>query len=303
MQAHSGHSTREDEMADYSIWLLEYARATEQPVGSVLAGMFNQGSLIAPFCYAVIKGEGHVAMVDVGYDYAGHNKYLADISGCSLWQPPENVLPAVGIQPGDVDTIFITHAHFDHMGHVRGFRNAHFFIQERELNKWMWALSLPERFGWVRVPVNPQDVYDLCELTKQQRLTLVDGVMNDVLPGISLLPAHDTHSFGCQYVAVENESDAAGVPWVFVGDNLFSYQNVRGIEGNGVYVPSGLCHCGAIRSVVSIDALMQRVGNQCERLIIFHEKESWNVFPSWQGPHGLHIAEVCLAPGERSLVP
>lgn len=290
-------------MADYSIWLLEYARVMEQPVGSLFAGKFNSGSTVVPFCYGVIKGEGHVALVDVGYDYAGYNQHLADISGCSLWQPPTEVLKAIGLKPEEIDTVFITHAHFDHMGNIRSFPNAHFFIQQRELDRWLWALSLPERFAWIRNPVNPQDVYDLCQLTSQHRLTFVDGLMENVLPGVSLLPAHDTHSFGCQYVVVQNRSDAAKGPWVFVGDNLMSYENATGLGGDGIYVPTGLCHCDTVKLVLSIDELMQRVGNDEKRLIIFHAEESWNVFPSWQGPHGLRLAEVCLAPGEESFVP
>jgi hypothetical protein len=71
-------------MAEYSIWLLEYARVMEQPVGSLFAGRFNQGSVVVPSCHAVMKGEGRLALLEVGYDYAGYNQHPADISGCSL---------------------------------------------------------------------------------------------------------------------------------------------------------------------------------------------------------------------------
>jgi len=279
---------------NYSIWLLEYARVNEQPVGSFLSGMYNQGSLVAPFCYAVIRGEGHVAIVDVGYDYSGHHKYLADISGCSLWQPPQNVLGKIGLQPEDVDTVFITHAHFDHMGNIPAFPNARFFIQERELNKWLWAWSLPERFGWIKRPVNPQDLCELSRLAGEGRLVLAAGLVENALPGIHLLPAYDTHSFGCQYVLVET---ACG-PRVFVGDNMFSYKNL-----GEIYQPIGFCQCDASKTLLSLDELLLRVGGERERLIPFHEEAVWSVFPSWKGDDGLHVAEICLAPGEASRVP
>jgi Metal-dependent hydrolases of the beta-lactamase superfamily I len=41
-----------------------------------------------------------------------------------------------------VTHVFITHAHFDHMGGTDDFPNATFYVQERELSKWVWAMSL-----------------------------------------------------------------------------------------------------------------------------------------------------------------
>ena len=47
--------------------------------------------------------------------------------------------------PADVAHVFITHAHFDHMGDTDEFPNATFYIQERELSKWVWAMALDRR--------------------------------------------------------------------------------------------------------------------------------------------------------------
>jgi glyoxylase-like metal-dependent hydrolase (beta-lactamase superfamily II) len=282
---------------------MEYARANEQPVSSFIEGQHNQGSMVASFCYALVKSKDHIIMVDVGYNYIGHNKHLADISGCSMWQPPTKILGKIGLSPDDIDTVFLTHAHFDHMGNIPSFKKAHFYIQEREINKWIWALSLPERFNWIKIPVNPQDIYDLCQLTNEGRLTLVDGHIENVLPGISLIPAYDTHSFGCQYIEVTNESGNWKGPWIFMGDNLFSYKNIELTEASNFYIPIGFCQCDKVKTLLSIDKAMEIVSGEKKRMILSHSTESWDIYPSWKGNDGLHVAEVCLAPGEKSSMP
>ena len=66
------------------------------------------------------------------------------------------VLAECGLTPGDVTEVFLTHAHFDHMGNIEDFPNATFYIQERELSKWVWAMSLERRFRWLRLAVLSQ---------------------------------------------------------------------------------------------------------------------------------------------------
>lgn len=278
-------------MNNYKIWLLEYAKAMEQPYGSFLDGGYNQGSVIAPFCFGVIKSEDHNIMIDVGYDYKGHNKYLADISGCSMWQPVEKILEKIDLKPDDIDIVFITHAHFDHMGNIHSFPNAHFYIQKREVDKWIWAKTLPNRFEWIKRPVNSEDLFELLQLTDQGRLTLVEGYSKNILPGISLIPAYDTHSFGCQYVVVGDTSDGE-TPWIFVGDNLFNYRNVSKSPDDDTYTPIGFCQGSKTNTLLSIDEILNIVNRDEKKLILFHENKSWEVFPSWEGTDGLHVAEV-----------
>jgi N-acyl homoserine lactone hydrolase len=289
-------------MNNYSIWMMEYARAEKQPVGSFFDGKHNQGYLEAPFSFYVLKGGGQVSMVDIGYDYSGHCKYLADISGCSQWQPVDKVLKKIEVQPDDVKTIFITHAHFDHIGeNLTKFKNAHFYLQRQEYEKWIWALTLPDCFSWVKVPVDPHDIQEIGDLVKTNRMTLVNGSLKNVLPGIDLIPAINTHSFGCQYILVNDEK---GIPaFAFVGDNIYSYQNV--IDENGIikYTPIGFVMGDKVKTMMSIDELLNILGKDPKKLLITHEKESWNLFPSWKSEDGLHVAEINIVPGENSYLP
>ena len=74
-------------MADYSIWVVEYARVVEFARAILTYGKWNDGTVVAPYCYAVIKGEGHVAVVDTGYNHVELGAQLAAGYGVSDWQP------------------------------------------------------------------------------------------------------------------------------------------------------------------------------------------------------------------------
>ena len=123
-------------MSQYSIWVLEYSYAAKHHKSAAIYGAHNQGYMKLPYCYALIKGNGHIAMVDVGYNHKAYGKHLGEKFGVENWHSPKTVLNEIGLSPEGVDTVFITHAHFDHFGNVEDFPNAKFFIQEREIAKW-----------------------------------------------------------------------------------------------------------------------------------------------------------------------
>jgi hypothetical protein len=92
-------------VADYSIWVLEYSYVTNYHKSGVLYGAHNQGYVKLPYCYALIKGKNHVAMVDVGYNNKEYGKVLGDKFGVENWRAPKDVLAGVGLTPADVDTV------------------------------------------------------------------------------------------------------------------------------------------------------------------------------------------------------
>ena len=284
-------------MADYSIWVIEFARASS-PLGLLLHG--QAGDREIPYCFTVLRSAEHMILVDSGYKHAGRGRELADEDGITLWRDPAELIARVGARPEDVDAILVTHAHFDHLGNVAAFPNATVYIQRREVEKWSWAVSLPRAMDWLKQGVSIDDLATLLHLAGEGRLRLVEGAGEDVFPGVSLVPDFDTHTYGHQHVVIRNES--SGV-WVVPGDVMYLYANIEGIGGDGRYVPIGLAMGSQENCMLALDALMRVTGGETSRILPGHEKLLWERHTSHRYDDGLHVAEVCLRPGEPTRLP
>ncbi len=294
-------------MSDYSIWVLEYCYVSKYHKSGVLYGAHNQGYLKLPYCYAVIKGRGQVAMVDVGYNDKAYGKHLGDKFGVENWRDPRTVLQGIGLTPEDVQNVFITHAHFDHFGNVEDFPNATFHIQEQELAKWVWAMSLPDRLRWMMVAVDPGDIIRGVELARDKRLKCINGGVSDVLPGIDLHVALDSHTFASQWVHVRNDGKSDSKDgWVLAGDLVYVFENIDGpggvVDVDQMYVPVGLAVGSQQNLVMATEEMMKAVQYDSKRVIPIHEERLKDRFPSRITADGLRITEICLADNETSRV-
>ncbi|HJT88450.1 MAG TPA: N-acyl homoserine lactonase family protein [Bryobacteraceae bacterium] len=291
-------------MSTYSIWVMEFARVPEYPLSGLIYGAHNQGHCKLPYCYIVIKGQGQVAMVDVGYNHKAYGEVLANTYGVRDWHPPRAVLAECGLAPEDISNIFITHAHFDHMGNIEDFPNATFYLQERELSKWVWTMSLDRRFRWLMLGIDPADILRAVDLARQGRLVCVDGDRENVLPGIDLHAAFDTHTWGSMYVKVRNDlAPQSGDAWVFAGDLIYKHENLRGDDpADPHYVPVGLATGSQFNLIMAVDRMVRHAGGDCNRVIAGHEERLKDLFPSRITKAGLRITELALADGETSRV-
>ena len=294
-------------MGQYSIWVLEYSFVKNYHKSGVLYGAHNQGYVKLPYCYALIKGNGHVAMVDVGYNDKDYGKHLGDKFAVENWRSPRKVLSGIDLTPEEIDTVFITHAHFDHFGNVKDFPKAKFFIQEREIAKWTWAMALPDRLRWMMVAVDPGDIIRGVDLARQKRLVCIDGDRSDVLPGIDLHVAYDSHTFGSMWVGVRNDGKAQSADtWALAGDLVYVFDNIEGpggaVDVETMYVPVGLAVGSQQNLIMATEDMMKEVGYDARRVIPIHEERLRERFPSRITEDGLRITEICLADGDTSKV-
>jgi N-acyl homoserine lactone hydrolase len=291
-------------MADYSIWVLEYAYVSKYHLSGIVYGAHNEGYRKLPYCYVLIKGQGITAMVDVGYNLKDYGKTMAEAFNVVGWHDPRTVLAECCVTPEDVSHVFITHAHFDHMGGTDHFPNARFYIQERELSKWVWAMSLEQKFSWLMVATDPGDVLRAVDLARQGRLVSIDGDRDNVLPGIDLRAAFDTHTWGSMYVTVRNSDRPNDEDtWILAGDLVYSFDNLRGRDPNHPrYLPVGLAMGSQTNLLLATDAMVTEAGGDTNRVIPVHEERLPEVFPSRRTEKGLWVTEIALADGQPSMV-
>lgn len=286
-------------MQDYSIWVLEYCYREKHPVGSVLYAHFNAGTLRLPFSYMLVRGNGLNILVDVGHNDKDHGATFTKAFELQNWRSPREVLATCGLTPEDITHVILTHGHFDHMGATDEFPNARFFLQERELQRWIWAMSLNRRMRWISEATDPGDILRIIDAARQGRLTLINGAADNVLPGIDLRPAYDSHTAGSQYAVINNN----GKKIILAGDLVYQYENMTGsTPDDPMYIPVGYSQESQANGVVAIEDMMSQVDYDYRKIIPGHEDRLGRDFPSRTSEIGLRITEIHLSREQTSLV-
>jgi glyoxylase-like metal-dependent hydrolase (beta-lactamase superfamily II) len=257
----------------WEVHVIEYARSRNQPVASLVHGAFADGAIDLPFGFVLARAPGRTILVDTGFMMEGHGAEMAVRFDIPYWTSPVAQLAALGVAPGDVTDIVLSHAHFDHMGSIDKFPNARIFIQKREFLSWVEALALPPRFGFLTAAIDLDDMLTALAATSGHRLTLIDGDQDDLLPGVHVRLA-EGHTLGQQFVAL----DTARGRFVVTGDCIYSSRNLTGEKGDGVYIPLGFGVGSIWEQLKSFDRMERFVGGDIGRLIILHDFDRWKRF-------------------------
>lgn len=167
----------------------------------------------------LLRSGDQTVLVDTGYDEAEAKRRNRPID-----RDPAEALKALNINAEEINTVVITHLHYDHAGGLDRYPNATFHVQESEM---AYATGPCMCHPTLQMPFTVDHVIEMLRHVYSGRVVFHDGDA-EIAPGITV---HRTggHSRGLQAVRVETASG----PVCLASDATHFYDNFL----NGVPFP------------------------------------------------------------------
>ncbi|HKN29452.1 MAG TPA: MBL fold metallo-hydrolase [Roseiarcus sp.] len=277
-------------MAQSTIWdvyVVEFARSKDQPWVDLVSGMYHEGVMDLPFSFILAQQGGRNVLVDTGFMQGEHSSGFSRKFGIPTWISPVRMLSEMGLRPEAISDIFVTHAHFDHLGSIAEFPDAHIYIQKSELLSWYEAIALPKRFSHLTAIIDPDNLRTALDASIEHRVTLIDGDKDNVLPGMHVRLGSG-NTIGQQFVLI----DTAAGRRVISGDCVYSRRQFTGHANDGVYVPLNNAVGSVWEQLKTIDKMNDELGGDLGKLVVLHDIERWKGFPIVKEVQGFRIVKI-----------
>jgi glyoxylase-like metal-dependent hydrolase (beta-lactamase superfamily II) len=199
--------------APYEVYAVRYATILSYPVRQLVAGADTGRRSDLAMAVWLLKGPGQRnVLVDAGF-------YREEF--IRRWHPvdfhrPSDVLDSVGVPPGSISDIIVSHVHWDHLDGVDLFPNARVWIQRAEYEYYVGAKGEA-----LHDAITPVDAGMLARLRAAGRLMLVEGDAQEIIPGIRVFTG-GRHTYASQYAAVNTRAGTV----VIASDNVYMYENL-----------------------------------------------------------------------------
>ena len=198
-------------MSQYKIYACEYFRRNATTADYMLRPPDHEPYIMNCYVWAIV-GRHETIVVDCG-NTAEVGRRRERISHHEI----DEALGLAGVDASQVETLILTHFHFDHAGCLDLFPKARVYAQAREMAFWTGPYARFPIFGDV---VEAADLAKLMELNLAGRLTLVDGSA-EIKPGVKLHLCGG-HTAGSQIVEVDTAHGRA----VIASDAVKTYRNL-----------------------------------------------------------------------------
>ena len=273
--------------ANWDVYVMEFARSKNQPWVDLISGMYQEGVMDLPFSFILAQRAGRNLLIDTGFMQDDNCNGFSRKFGIPTWISPLRLLAEMGLKADDITDIVVTHAHFDHMGSIAEFPNAHIYIQKSELLSWYEMIALPKRFGHLTAIIDPDNLRTALDASIQHRVTLVDGDKDNTLPGVHARLGSG-HTIGQQFVVIETENGRR----VISGDCVYSRRQFTGHNNDGVYAPLNNAVGSVWEQLKTIDKMNEELGGELDRLVVLHDIERWKGQSIVKEIEGLRIVNI-----------
>jgi glyoxylase-like metal-dependent hydrolase (beta-lactamase superfamily II) len=198
------------------------------------------------FVWAIVGPSGAI-ILDTGFDAAMGKRRQRE-----LVKPVADGLRAIGVDPEGVETIIVSHLHYDHCGNYDLFPRARYHLQDGEM---VYATGRHMCHAALRLPFEADDVVAMVRKVFAGRVAFHDGD-DEIAPGVTVHRIRG-HSKGLQSVRVNTRrgpvmlaSDATHLyahieqgrvfPIVFnVGDVVEGYTTLRRLAASPRHIVPG----------------------------------------------------------------
>lgn len=136
------------------------------------------GPSTVDYYFWIVQGPQGAVVVDTGFgEEAGRRR------GRTLLLHPSQALAALGIDPGAVEDVIVTHAHYDHIGNLGLFPRARIHMAEAEYRFWASTTAGNIQFAFYS---EEDEIDQLRRAEAEGRLKLFSGESSPV-PGVRLV--------------------------------------------------------------------------------------------------------------------
>ncbi|WP_230558751.1 N-acyl homoserine lactonase family protein [Sphingomonas segetis] len=191
-------------MSEFEIYAVRYGHHDRNAAANFIHGDEHDGPMPLDYFVWAIVGPTSTYLLDTGFDAAMGGK-----RGRRLVRPVEEGLAAIGIEPGAVEDIIISHMHFDHAGNRELFPNARYHVQDSEM---AFCTGRCMCHGFSRHAYEPADIAAMVGRIFDDRVRFHDGD-SEIEPGLTVHRVGG-HTRGLQVTRVRTRRG-----WVVLGSD------------------------------------------------------------------------------------